>query len=109
MGLAVAVVRGVVSASYIDLALSSASGVAVPCAPAGNLVLAQCVFRDSAFRVPSFAGASLSKLSEDVVRDISSEASMLAFDRFMRDLDEGLGPVVGASGCENGPVECQSS
>ena len=51
-GLVIAVARGLISESYLDLALSDASDIRVPLAPASHLVLAECVFRDGEFRCP---------------------------------------------------------
>ena len=51
-GLVIAVARGVLPESHLDLALSQETGVHVPLAPASHLVLAECVFRDGQFCSP---------------------------------------------------------
>jgi hypothetical protein len=40
---------GLVSRDYIALAFSKSGGVEIPLAPPGNLVLAECCFKDKAF------------------------------------------------------------
>ena len=56
MGLVIAVARGVLSLRCVSFALDKRrAGVAVPLAPASNLVLAECVFRNGAFE-PSTDG-----------------------------------------------------
>eukprot|EP00438_Fugacium_kawagutii_P030154 Skav235176 [mRNA] locus=scaffold721:230861:232189:- [translate_table: standard] len=51
-GIVCALSLGVVPSDYLDLALSNESNVEVPLAPAGNLVLAECLFRDGEFACP---------------------------------------------------------
>merc|ERR1712232_1296385 len=97
-----AVARGLIAESYIDMALSSASDVEVPLAPAANLVLWECSFRDGAFR-PHGACQPLEvndislRLREAIVTEISGKASMAAFTAFVRELDEEIGPRLQAA------------
>eukprot|EP00439_Symbiodinium_sp_Y106_P039887 s3222_g4.t2 len=51
-GLVIAVTRGSLPESYLDLALSDETGIQVPLAPASHLVLAECIFRDGLFGCP---------------------------------------------------------
>lgn len=51
-GLVCALALGVLPSDYLDLALSNEANVEVPLAPAGNLVLAECIFRDGQFACP---------------------------------------------------------
>ena len=51
-GLVCASALGVIPIEYLDLALSSEANIEVPLAPAGHLVLAECVFRDGQFACP---------------------------------------------------------
>lgn len=108
VGLAVAVVSGMVPEAYLGFALSEQCNVKVPLAPAGNLVLAECAFRDDDFAAPwaarargaTFAragrrglpGASsasaCSGLRAAVVKEINSDASRASFVAFMRELEE---------------------
>ena len=51
-GLVCTLALGVLPSDYLDLALSNEANVEVPLAPAGNLVLAECIFRDGQFACP---------------------------------------------------------
>ena len=96
----------------MDLALSSESGVEVPLAPGGNLVLSECVFCDNDFAAPwaararaaesagrgsrGLAGAAGvgagSGLRAAVVKEIASAESQTAFSAFMHGLEQDLAP-----------------
>ncbi|CAE7828279.1 PUS1, partial [Symbiodinium sp. CCMP2456] len=52
VGVVIAVTRGSLPESHLDLALSDETGIQVPLAPASHLVLAECVFRDGLFGCP---------------------------------------------------------
>eukprot|EP00434_Breviolum_minutum_P008429 symbB.v1.2.007440.t1/scaffold445.1/size204899/3 len=52
VGMVCALTLGVVPDAYLDLALSDEVHIEVPLAPAGNLVLAECFFRDGCFGCP---------------------------------------------------------
>lgn len=112
VGIVVAVARGSLPEVYLHLALSNTVGVDVPCAPAENLVLAECVFRDGAFAPPwgakarveisarggycglspaAEAGASRG-IRDKVVDEVCSEVSRRAMTRFLRELDVVLAP-----------------
>ncbi len=52
VGMVCALTLGVVPDAYLDLALSDEVHIEVPLAPAGNLVLAECFFRDGFFGCP---------------------------------------------------------
>lgn len=96
-GLAVAIARGSVPEAYLDLAFNS-TDIEVPCAPAGNLVLAECVFRDGAFKPDSAdATAANGALLEAIVTEVSSSSNMNAFENFLQELDVDIGPRLSAA------------
>eukprot|EP00747_Dinoflagellata_sp_TGD_P054112 gnl/TRDRNA2_/TRDRNA2_148827_c0_seq1.p1 gnl/TRDRNA2_/TRDRNA2_148827_c0~~gnl/TRDRNA2_/TRDRNA2_148827_c0_seq1.p1 ORF type:complete len:346 (+),score=63.57 gnl/TRDRNA2_/TRDRNA2_148827_c0_seq1:92-1039(+) len=92
-GLVIAVVSGAVPVSYMDLALGVQSGIEVPVAPAGNLLLAECFFRDGIFK-PEGEEAAVAKatLVEAVIREAASEKNQAAFAKFVAELRETHGP-----------------
>merc|ERR1712151_1255352 len=93
VGLVIAVTRGAVDESYIDWALGSDSGIEVPLAPAGNLVLAKCFFRDGAVLAPvktncTDATAALDSIRAAVVDEIAGSCLRQEFCNFVSELDE---------------------
>lgn len=109
VGLVVAAARGTVPQTYLDLALSDEGGIEVPYAPPGNLVLAECVFRDGAFAPPwaarSQATSSASVgclglpntalgtgLRARIVDELCAAAPMRGFAAFVSELDHDTGP-----------------
>lgn len=108
MGLVIAVVSGAVPEDYIDFALGETVGVEVPLAVAGNLVLAECVFRDGAF-APAADGCgarrqNLSRLSEldvalrqNLLAEMSGKTSQIAFDEFSAELSNSIAPRMRAA------------
>ena len=55
VGLVIGVASGALPLEYVDLALSGAAGVGVVRAPAPNLVLTACLYRDGAFAPPTLS------------------------------------------------------
>merc|ERR1712032_1003044 len=96
-----AVACGLVPEGYLDLALSTACGIEVPSAPAGNLVLAKCIFKDNAFAADTDGGCP-GKFGHGAISStgpvaavegaVGSTASKLAFEDFMRELREEIAP-----------------
>ncbi|CAE8608153.1 unnamed protein product [Polarella glacialis] len=110
-GLVLAVVRGSVPETYMDLALGPQGDIEVPCLLPGNLVLAQCVFREGAVPEPVLQQAGLEKKGADgdgssadpdfnnttvlqarLVAEIARADSFAAFSEFVRELDEETAP-----------------
>ena len=103
MGLVIAVASGEVSREFITLALSSAGGVEVPLAPAGNLVLAECCFKERAF-APTVDGFGAKRQGTALLSDeesrlrlaidaaVASGALQADFDGFLSELRGVVGP-----------------
>merc|ERR1711969_271841 len=103
MGLVIAVASGAVPCEFIALALSSAGGVEVPLAPAGNLVLAECCFKERAF-APTVDGFGAKRQGTALLSDeesrlrlaidaaVASGALQAAFDAFLSELRGVVGP-----------------
>eukprot|EP01052_Picozoa_sp_SAG31_P012181 SAG31_NODE_706_length_12688_cov_41.991342_2_plen_337_part_00 len=104
MGLVIGVARGAIPLRYVTFALDkNRPDVEVPLAPASNLVLAECVFRDSAFE-PSNDGqgakrqnvAELTplerKLRNSILDAVTSEAKQRNFDNFLEKLQTKIAP-----------------
>jgi len=89
-GLTIAITAGIVPLTYLDLALGQQGGIEIPTAPAGNLVLARCSFRDGAFTAPTNkAEVSLTRVLED---EMAGDAMQGEFSKFCHDLKDTIGP-----------------